>query len=133
MVNGYMNPYMNPYGQQYQTYQQQQLPQQQVVKVNGENGARAYPMGANSSAWLLDESGLISWLVITDGASYKTITPYDVTPHKTVQQQDFSSLESRISKLEGIVNEFTANSSATTRKNSGKSANASVAPTNPEC
>ena len=50
------NPYINPYaGYQQNPYQQQ--PKQEVVKVNGENGARAFPIGANSSAILLDESG----------------------------------------------------------------------------
>ena len=130
MVNNYYNPYMNPYGQ-YPNYQQQttpQYPQEQVKKVNGENGARAYPLGANSSAWILDESGLISWLIVSDSAGYKTITPYDVSPHQQVKQPDYSTLESRISKLEEVVNEYaTANDTSTTkRKNNAKSSDASV-------
>jgi len=44
------------------------------------------------------------WLVTTDGAGYKTVTPYDIVPHQTAPQPDFSSLESRIQKLEEIVN-----------------------------
>lgn len=59
------NPYMQP------AQQQPILPKMEVVKVNGENGARAYSMGPNSSALLLDESGLMIWLVTTDGAGYK--------------------------------------------------------------
>ena len=122
MVNNYVNPYYNPYGQQFQNYQQQmtpQLPQQQVTKVNGENGARAYQMGANSSALLLDECGTIVWLATTDGASYKTLTPYDITPHQQVKAPDYSTLESRITRLEGLVNGYaSADSSATTKKSS---------------
>ena len=103
----FQNPYVNPY--QYQ-------PQpSQVTKVNGENGARAFTMGANSSALLLDESGLLVWLVVTDGAGYKTVSAYDITPHQVVPAPDFGSLEDRIKKLEEIVN-GSADSSATRRR-----------------
>ena len=91
------NPYMNPYFQPVQ--------QSSVIKVNGENGARAFQLGANSSALLLDESGLIVWLVVSDGAGYKTVTPYDITPHKTAPAPDFGSLESRIKRLEDMIND----------------------------
>ena len=77
-MNGYQSPFINPYGfmqQQYQAPQiQQPAAQQQVVRVNGENGARSYQIGPNSSAILLDESGLMVWLVTSDGAGYKTVS-----------------------------------------------------------
>ena len=128
MVSNYINPYYNPYGQQLQSYNQQpfqqNMPQQQVIKVNGENGARAYAMGANSSALLLDECGTIVWLATTDGASYKTVTPYDITPHKTTPLPDYTNLESRITKLEDMVNEYASSNTATTQRKSSKSTNA---------
>ena len=69
-MNGFQSPYLNPYGfmqpYQNQPVQPVQQPMQQVVRVNGENGAKAYQMGANSSALLLDESGLLVWLVTAD-------------------------------------------------------------------
>ena len=105
-------PYMNPYPVA------QQIPfspQQQVTRVSGENGARAYTIGANSSALLLDESGLLVWLVTTDGAGYKTIAPYDITPHRAQPAPDFESLESRIKRLEELVN-ATADSTPTRRR-----------------
>ena len=103
----FQNPYMNPY------FQAQQFSQpSQVIKVNGENGARSYNMGANSSALLLDESGLLVWLCTTDGAGYKTVTAYDITPHHVTSAPDFSSLESRIKRLEELVN-GSADTSAT--------------------
>ena len=111
----YGNPYMqtfNPYQQLQLQQQQMQQPQQEVVKVNGENGARAYPMGANSSALLLDSSGLLVWLVTTDGAGYKTVSAYDITPHQEAPAPDYSSLEQRISRLEGMIHESTSNTSA---------------------
>lgn len=111
----YGNPYLQNYNP-YQLQQPQQLqPQQEVTKVNGENGARAYPMGANSSALLLDNSGLLVWLVTTDGASYKTVSAYDITPHKAEPTPDYNTLEKRIERLEGLFNEYSGNSQ-TTRK-----------------
>ena len=69
----YQNPFFNPYGSM---PVQQMMPQQQqqVVRVNGENGAKAYNIGANSSALLLVETGLMVWLVTSDGAGYKTVS-----------------------------------------------------------
>ena len=89
---------------------------QQVVRVNGENGARAYQIGANSSAMLLDESGLMVWLVTSDGAGYKTVQAYDIAPHKTEPAPDYCSLEDRIKRLEEIVNGNTGNTSAVREK-----------------
>ena len=113
-MNGFNNPFMNPYGfgqQMQQQYTQQgiqpqlqtQLPQRQVDRVSGENGARAFAMGPYSSAMLLDESGSIVWMVTTDGAGYKTVVPYDIMPHKTEQQPDYTNLENRVKKLEEMI------------------------------
>lgn len=116
----YGNPYMqnfNPYQQLQLQQAQPQQPQQEVVKVNGEPGARAYPMGANSSALLLDSSGLLVWLVTSDGAGYKTVSAYDITPHKEAPAPDYSSLEQRITRLEGMIHESTSNSTAARTEN----------------
>ena len=106
-------PYTSPYGIQPIQPIQPTIPTQ-VVRVNGENGARAFTIGANSSALLLDESGLLVWLVTSDGAGYKTVTPYDITPHQAQPAPDFGSLENRIKKLEEIVNATT--DTTTTRR-----------------
>lgn len=63
---------------------QQMYPQrQEVVRVNGQNGANAYQMAPNSSILLLDETAPIIWLKTTDGASYPTVTGYTITPIET--------------------------------------------------
>ena len=98
----FQNPYMNPYG--FQPPVQQFTPPSSVVKVSGENGARAFSMGANSSALLLDESGLLVWLVTSDGAGYKTVTAYDITPHQVTPAPDYGTLENRIKRLEDLIN-----------------------------
>ena len=93
-----------PY-QSNQYLQNLMLPQpQEVVKVNGKNGVDAYQLAPNSSALLLDTTASIVWLVQTDGAGYKTSTPYDITPHVPEEEVHFKSLEERISKLEETIN-----------------------------
>ena len=116
------NPF-NPYGQYLQPQMQQTAMQvQQVTRVNGENGARAYQIGPNSSALLLDESGVMVWLVTTDGAGYKTVGAYDIIPHQAAKEPDFGNLESRIKRLEEIVNGNTRDSHADGKKQSDAAA-----------
>lgn len=82
------------------------MPQRtEVVRVNGRAGAETYMIGPNSSALLLDESGTLVWLITTDGAGYKTVSPYDITPHQVAPAPDFSSLEARIKRLEERLND----------------------------
>ena len=75
-----------------------QPPQYDVVKVNGENGANAFQMGPNSKILLLDENEPILWFVQTDGAGYKTITPYDILPHKKTPSININELERSINR-----------------------------------
>ena len=122
-MNNYMQPMMmNPMGG-FNPFQQPvpvQPAQQQVVRVNGDNGARAYQMGANSSALLLDESGTMVWLVTSDGAGYKTVSAYDITPHQAEPPKDWTDLENRVKKLEEMMggrrNGYTGNPSAAGKK-----------------
>ena len=111
-MSGFNNPFMNPYGYGQMPGQfmqpgiqpaQAAIPSQQVVRVNGENGARSFQIGPNSSAMLLDESGEVVWLVTSDGAGYKTVAPYDITPHKAEPPKEYTDLESRVKKLEDMM------------------------------
>ena len=101
------------YGQY--NYMQQPMPQngqQQIIKVNGENGARTYQMMPNSSVLLLDENNPIVWLAQTDGAGYKTVTPYTITPYTPPEAPDFNNISSRLKRLEEIIyakSDFTEN------------------------
>ena len=84
----YPNPF-NPYPTVNPAYlQQANAPHintgNQIVKVNGRNGAEMFQMAPNSSALLLDESAPMIWLAQTDGAGYKTLTAYDIKPHEEV-------------------------------------------------
>ena len=116
------NPYLNAFNPAAPGFAPPYAPQpqqMQVVRVNGRPGADAFAMGPNCSALLLDESGALVWLCTTDGAGYKTISPYDITPHQDAPAPDFSSLESRIKRLEGFMNELSGD---TTTVGDGKPA-----------
>lgn len=112
--NPLYNPMVNPYLGMQRPYQQQ--PKQEVVKVNGENGARAFQIPPNSSALLLDESGVIVWLVTTDGAGYKSVAPFDISPHEAAPVPNYSDLEQRISALERMMNNGTSSDSANAQR-----------------
>lgn len=116
-----VNPF-NPYPSVNPNYLQQtnqSMLHQQVVKVNGRNGAETYQMPPNSSALLLDESAPVVWLAQSDGAGYKTLTPYDIKPHEEVPVPDMKSLEDRIAKIEEVLkNESYRTSNG--RKNNGE-------------
>lgn len=104
--SGYPAPTYPNYGAMGQ--QQLYTQRQEVVRVNGRNGANAYQMAPNSSILLLDETAPIIWLKTTDGASYPTVTGYTITPIETqattTASVDYSVLEERISKLEEAFN-----------------------------
>lgn len=116
-------PY-NPYNpQQFNTYnpnnimqQSAPAPQMQVPRVNGRNSAEMFAIGPNSSVFLLDESGTILWLVTTDASGYKTIMPYDITPHKDIPAPNYDDIVRRIEQLEAFMNGNTSNI-ATTQRN----------------
>lgn len=84
-----------------------QAPHYEIVKVNGEAGAKAFQMAPNSSLFLADATNPnIIWLVQTDGAGYLTPTPLDVSLHQEQPQPSISSLEERIKHLEDVYEQF---------------------------
>ena len=94
-MNNYFNqyPYINSYAQR-----------TEIIRVTGENGARALQLAPNSNALLLDDTAPIVWLVQTDGAGYKTITPYSITPYQAEETIDLKTIEKRLNKLEERLN-----------------------------
>lgn len=92
------------YNQQLSQLLLQPLQKQEIVKVNGRGGAEAYSLAPDSSSLLLDATAPIVWLVQTDGAGYKSLTPYDIKPHEEEKPADhYKTLEERIAKLEDVV------------------------------
>lgn len=92
-----------------------QIQRQEIIHVNGKGGADAFQLAPNSSALLLDDTAPIIWLKVTDGAGYPTVTPYTITPYVPEPPVDLKSLEERIKKLEGMLNNE-SNSAAASEK-----------------
>ena len=82
-----------------------QNPRTEIIHVNGENGAMALQMMPNSQALLLDDTAPLVWLAQTDGAGYKTVTPYKITPYKAKEPVDIKSLEERLERIERMMDD----------------------------
>lgn len=95
---------------------------QQVVKVNGENGARMYQLPPSSSALLLDETSPRVFLIQTDGAGYKTINPYKIEPIVPAPQPDLLDIMDRLTKLEANYEQSCARYDSQTERNQQNSA-----------
>ena len=97
--------FQDPYRARLGSMQTFQLPRHEIIRVNGENGARAFQMAPNSTALLLDDTAPIVWFVQTDGAGYKTETPFSISPYQPTPPVDVSALEARIQRLEAMIHE----------------------------
>ena len=120
-TNGWnwMNPLQMMPQQAYRTG-----PHYEIIKVNGEQGARAFNMGPNSNQFLADNTNPnLIWLVQTDGAGYLTATPLDVSLHETKPQPSVSSLEERIKHLEDMYEQLNIGLSKQSKKRSTTVAN----------
>ena len=77
--------------------------QQEIIRVNGRNGAMSIQMAPSSSVLVLDETAPLVWLCQTDGAGYLTVTPFDIAPHQEAPQVSVNDLSARLARLEEIV------------------------------
>ena len=100
MFGNYGNPYAGFL--QNMSMPQTAVPQmpETVMRVTGEAGARMCQMPPNSSKLMLDENEPIVWFAQTDGAGYKTVTPYRIVPIEQEPAPDYKSLEDRVRRLE---------------------------------
>ena len=78
--------------------------QQEIIRVNGRNGAMSIQMAPSSSVLVLDETAPLVWLCQTDGAGDLTVTPFDIAPHQEAPQVSVNDLSARLARLEEIVN-----------------------------
>ena len=112
-----MPMFQNPYQSRLDAMQQPMAQRCEITRVNGRNGAEAYQLPPNSSNLLLDETAPIVWLVQTDGAGYKSLTPYTISPYQAASPVDVQSLEERVKKLEELINESYSANARTKSKN----------------
>lgn len=89
----FQNPYAALLGQnmynQPQNNQQffQQEPCQNLIRVNGIDGAKAYQMPANSTVALFDSNNDILYVKSTDGAGFPSIRTFSFTETKEEAKQ----------------------------------------------
>lgn len=101
----FQNPYASLMGQN-QFYNPQMMnptpvqPQEQtqnLIRVNGIEGAKAYQMPANSTVALFDSNDDVMYVKSTDGAGFPSIRTFAFTEvkeqNKPVQQIDYISRE----------------------------------------
>lgn len=92
-----MNSYVNPF------YVNNRLHNTEIIHVNGKGGVDAFQMMPNCQALLLDDTAPLVWFVQTDGAGYKTSTPFSITPYEEPAPVDMNDVLKRIEALEGKI------------------------------
>ena len=87
------------------------LPQREIDKVNGEESAKAFPIGPNSSVILMDQNDPLIWVVVTDASGYKTVKPFTISPYTPEQpvstndlKEQLTDISCRLNKLEERIN-----------------------------
>ena len=101
------NPYPNPYGyNQPNVFQQNILPQQQIIQVNGKASVDTMQLAPNSSLLAMDTSAPIVWMCVSDGIGKVTATPYDIMVHKEEPPVDMKSVEQRLNHIESVIAEM---------------------------
>lgn len=108
------NASQTAYGRAFNNPQQampnmQQLPHYEVKRVDGENGARALPMGANSSVFAADNTKEDRiWLIMTDAVGYRTVRPIKAKFEDVIDQRGLQdtllAISDRLSRLEERMN-----------------------------
>lgn len=77
-----------------------------VATVYGKEGAESFkaqfPMAPNSNIVLIDATTDRIWWLFADGTGFKILVPYLIELEQEVPKE---SLEDRVAKLEGLLNE----------------------------
>ena len=108
-----MNTYFNPYQGYNQPYvpKPNVLPPQQILQANGKTSIDMLQMSPNSSVLIADTTAPMVWKCVSDGLGNVTSEAFDIVPHKdeaTQEQETLAAINTRLTRLEGIVNEQSA-------------------------
>mgnify|MGYP003296012217 CR=1 FL=1 len=108
-LNSYNNNPYNPVGNVAGINSPYQPQRQEIIKVNGREGANAFGLAPNSAVLLLDINQPIIYLKQTDGGGYANVTAYTITPFEQEQKISFDTtdLEKRIKRLEELYESYT--------------------------
>ena len=118
-----MYPYMfNGFQPQMPQMQQQYIPQQQIIQVNGKASIDTMRLPPNSSVLVMDTSAPMVWMCVSDGVGRVTATPYDISVHQETEKQEAENMEKRIAKIEVAIEEMEEKINA--KSNDGTASNA---------
>ena len=114
------NPNYNMFNrmQQQPTYT---LPHYEATLLHGRVEAENFMIGPNSQIFLPDADQDIIWWIKTDSTGAKTVTPFDITPHKEPQPVDLYALENRLTALEEQLHAKYNKSNGSKRNNNNAS------------
>ena len=102
--NQVMNSWNQSQQQTYNPYGYNMAPRYRADPIHGSNAAWQFPMGPNSEIYLPDADEDIIWWIRTDATGQRTVTPFDVTPHKESEPINMDDIMARLSALEEKVN-----------------------------
>lgn len=120
----FQNPYMPYIQQQMQQNQfsqfqqtQPQIPTQNLIRVNGIDGAKAYQMTPNSTVALFDSNEDIMYVKSTDGAGFPQIRKFRFVEmqESQTQQSENTNFVSR-EEFENFKKEIMSNDKQSVRK-----------------
>lgn len=91
------------------SYQQRVAPQQ-LIRVTGMDGAKAYQMGPNSCVPLFDSDNDIMYIKSTDGAGFPTVRAFSFAPIEEPREQarDYVTRE-ELDEFERSIREMVEN------------------------
>ena len=130
MYNPYLqNPYLqNGYNSQYNAqnspYNSNYQQGQQLIRVNGLEGAKAYQMGANSTVALFDNNNDIMYVKNTDGAGFGSIRAFkfvEMDLNSTAPVAEYATkteLEQLRQEVKNYAEQFVSKSKSTSKTKS---------------
>ena len=93
--NNFSNPYVALMGYNQNMYTPQAETPQNLIRVNGIDGAKAYQMSANSTVALFDANEDVMYIKTTDGAGFPSLRTFnfvEITQNeKSTGSQDYIS------------------------------------------
>ena len=99
--NGNPNPWQGYYPRP--NMPRPQMPRRMIDRVHGREGAERIAMGPNEEAAVLDETAPILWIIKTDSAGYKVLTPFEIRPYQPKPPVDLDDLAARVKRMEEAV------------------------------
>ena len=88
----------NPY-----TWNAQRLPVYSATPIHGENAAWQFPIGSGE-IYLPDADEDIIWWIKVDQNGNKSVTPFDVMPHKKPEPINMENILERLNAVEEWIN-----------------------------